>query len=152
MLLALRQEALAAHPAAFGSSLAEESASLPAWLAAHLDAGEVFGAWEGSDLVGMAGLWRETAEKRRHRGGLWGLYVRPAWRGHGVGEMLGCHVLERAAAAGLEQVHLAVAVDNLPARALYDRLGFLACGIEPRALKIGERYVDELLMVRRLIS
>ncbi len=151
VLLALRQEALAAHPEAFGSSLAEESAALPAWLAAHLDAGEVFGAWDGGGLAGMAGLWREGAEKRRHRGGLWGMYVRPAWRGRGVGAALVHHVLEHAAAAGLEQVHLAVAVDNLPARALYDCLGFLACGIEPRALKIGERYVDELLMVRRLI-
>lgn len=151
-LHALRLEALAAHPDVFGASLSEESAGLPAWLAAHLDAGEVFGAWDGADLAGMAGLWRETAEKRRHRGGLWGMYVRPAWRGRGVGAALVRHVLERAAAAGLEQVHLAVAVDNAAARALYDSMGFLACGIEPRALKIGQIYVDELLMVRRLNS
>lgn len=149
-LHALRLEALAAHPEAFGSSLAEESRGLLDWLAAHLAAGRIYGAWDGDDLAGMAGLWLEAAEKKRHRGGLWGMYVRPASRGRGVGGALVRHVLDRAAAAGLEQVHLGVGAGNSAARALYEACGFVAYGTEPRALKIGAAYVDEILMVGRL--
>lgn len=149
-LMAVRLEALAAHPEAFGSSLAEESRGVPGWLAAHLGGGRIYGAWDGGDLVGMAGLWLEAAEKKRHRGGLWGMYVRPAWRGRGVGGALVRHVLDRAREAGLEQVHLGVGAGNPAARALYEACGFVAYGTEPQALKIGAAYVDEILMVRRL--
>ena len=150
VLHALRLEALRAHPEAFGSSVAEESAGLPAWVAAHLAAGQVSGAWDEGTLAGMAGLWREPGEKARHRGGLWGMYVRPPWRRRGVAAALVRHALDRAAATGLEQVHLAVGAANPGARALYESLGFVAYGVEPRALKIGDAYVDEVLMVRRL--
>lgn len=149
-VMALRVEGLAAHPDAFGSSLAEESGGPPPWLAAHLDGGRIYGAWDGAALAGMAGLWTEGAEKRRHRGGLWGVYVRAPWRRRGVGRALVRHVLDRAAAAGLEQLHLGVGADNLAARALYASLGFEPYGTEPRALKIGDAYVDEVLMVCRL--
>lgn len=149
-LMALRVEALAAHPEAFGSSVAEELPGVPAWLAAHLDAGRIYGAWDGGELAGMAGLWLEEAEKRRHRGGLWGMYVRAAWRRRGVGRMLVGHVLGRAAAAGLEQVHLGVGAENRAAQALYAAFGFQAYGTEPRSLKLGDVYVDELLMACRL--
>ncbi|MFN4089033.1 MAG: GNAT family N-acetyltransferase [Alphaproteobacteria bacterium] len=149
-LTALRREGLEAHPEAFGSSLAEEAGGVPGWLTAQLAAGDVFGAWDGPDLAGMAGLWREEPEKKRHRGGLWGMYVRPARRRRGVGAALVRRVLERAALVGLEQVHLGVGAANPGARALYERLGFVAYGVEPRALKLAAVYVDEVLMVRHL--
>ena len=43
----------------------------------------------------------------------------------------------------LEQILLAVATCQETARALYRRFGFEAYGVEARALKVGERYVDE---------
>lgn len=48
---------------------------------------------------------------------------------------------------GIEQVTLAVSSDNIPARRLYESLEFETYGSEARALKIGESYVDEDLMV-----
>ena len=64
--------------------------------------------------------------------------------------MLVRHVLDRAAEAGLEQVHLGVGAANRGAQALYAACGFEVYGTEPRSLKIGATYVDELLMVCRL--
>jgi ribosomal protein S18 acetylase RimI-like enzyme len=53
------------------------------------------------------------------------LYVRPAYRGRG----LGTHALERAMAEcralGIHALHLEVDHDNPQARALYERLGFV---------------------------
>ncbi|MEZ4605618.1 MAG: hypothetical protein R2865_02105 [Deinococcales bacterium] len=48
---------------------------------------------------------------------------------------------------GLEQLHLIVADNNLAAKKLYTSLGFKSYGLEPRALKIGPDYFDDLLMV-----
>jgi RimJ/RimL family protein N-acetyltransferase len=48
---------------------------------------------------------------------------------------------------GLEQVALAVSRQNVGAKALYESLGFEVYGCEKRALKVGDEYVDEELMV-----
>jgi ribosomal protein S18 acetylase RimI-like enzyme len=51
---------------------------------------------------------------------------------------------------GLEQLLLAVVTINDAARRLYRSLGFEVYGLEPRALKQGEQYWDEELMILRL--
>jgi ribosomal protein S18 acetylase RimI-like enzyme len=48
---------------------------------------------------------------------------------------------------GLEQVALGVSTTNVAAKRLYESLGFEIYGRENRALKIGDEYVDEELMV-----
>jgi predicted lactoylglutathione lyase len=50
----------------------------------------------------------------------------------------------------LEQINLAVADGQAAARKLYLQLGFKTYGREPRALKVGNVYVDEDLMVLML--
>lgn len=51
---------------------------------------------------------------------------------------------------GLEQILLSVAVTQTAAVAPYRSLGFASFGREPRALKIGDRYIDEEYMVLQL--
>ncbi len=41
-------------------------------------------------------------------------------------------------------------VDNTKALALYERHGFVKVGVEPRALKVGDQFYDEILMVKEL--
>jgi RimJ/RimL family protein N-acetyltransferase len=48
---------------------------------------------------------------------------------------------------GLEQVALGVGTGNLGARRLYESFGFKAYGRETHALKIGNTYIAEDLMV-----
>ena len=147
----IRLEALELAPEAFGSTLAREQAFSRADFLARLTGGLVFGAFEGEALAGIAGLVVEAGAKERHKGTLFGMYVRPGARGRGVGLALVEAVL--AAAEGLvEQVLLAVVADNAAARLLYERCGFSAYGVEPRALKFNGRYFDEVLMVRPLAA
>jgi ribosomal protein S18 acetylase RimI-like enzyme len=56
----------------------------------------------------------------------------------------------RRAQPELEQITLAVVTTNEAARSLYRSLGFATYGVEPRALKVGERYLDEDLMTLSL--
>lgn len=152
---ALRLRALTEEPEAFGRAAAEYAGTPLAAVAARLrttDDAFTLGAWTPA-CVGIAGFARETGVKTRHRGMIWGVYVAPAARGQGIARALMQEVIARAAALpGLEQIHLAVTATNVAAGALYRSLGFVRYGTEPRALKLGDRYLDEDLLALRLTS
>ena len=81
---------------------------------------------------------------------MWGVYVSPSQRGKGVGKALMLEIIHRARQiAGIEQITL-VASARLPAQKLYESVGFKGYGIEPHSLKIGNDYVDDILMVLML--
>jgi ribosomal protein S18 acetylase RimI-like enzyme len=110
----------------------------------------VFGAFIDTKLVGIAGLRREVLEQVRHKALLWGVFVSPDWRREGLARKLLSQATAHARARGVLQIHLCVNAENERARALYRSLGFKAYGLEPRALRVGDRYFDEEHMVLRL--
>jgi len=96
----------------------------------------------------MAGFVRETGWKERHKGRVWGVYLAARMRGQGIGRNMLNALLQRAAALDdLKQILISVATVQTAASALYRSLGFVPFGREPRALKIGNRYLDEEYMV-----
>jgi ribosomal protein S18 acetylase RimI-like enzyme len=151
----LRLEALEQEPEAFAES-AEEHRATPIELAAARlrqaeDAGFVLGAFLSAELVGMAGFFREEHLKARHKGRIWGVYVRVNYRRQGIGRALFSALLEKVKTLpGLEQVNLNVYALLVAAKALYCSLGFETFGVERAALKIGNQYFDEEYMVLRL--
>ncbi|EIP85993.1 acetyltransferase, GNAT family protein [Burkholderia humptydooensis MSMB43] len=148
---AIRLAALRDAPEAFGSTYDAEAERSLAAFAQRLDSSIVFGAYVDGAIAGMAGFKRLDGAKERHKGFLWGVYVAPAARRLGVGAALLDAALA-AAAQTVEQVTLAVIDGNGAARAFYERHGFVAYGVEPRALKGANGYADELLMMRFLPS
>jgi ribosomal protein S18 acetylase RimI-like enzyme len=151
----LRLEALEREPQSFAES-AEEHRGTPIELAAmHLHREDnvslVLGAFLSAELVGMAGFFREKHLKMRHKGRIWGVYVRANCRRQGIGRALFSALLEKIKALpGLEQVILTVSSCQVAARTLYRSLGFETFGVERAALKIGNQYFDEEHMVLRL--
>jgi RimJ/RimL family protein N-acetyltransferase len=146
----IRLEALNQVPEAFGSTFAAESAEPSAWFAARLDDAAVFGAFAGDDLLGIAGFFVKPGCKEAHKGGLWGMYVRPNARGAGVGRRLVSAAIEHARGR-VEIIQLTVVAGNEPARRLYAKMGFVEYGTEKNALKAGGRYWDEILMAKPLL-
>ncbi|MBR0669067.1 GNAT family N-acetyltransferase [Roseomonas hellenica] len=145
---AIRLEALERCPENFGASADIEGAQPLAWFAERLAGSHVFAAG-GDPLDGVIGLRPQEAPKLRHKVLIWGFYVRPAARRRGLGAALLGHAI--AAARGLvEELRLSVAAENAAAIRLYEAAGFTAYGREPRALRVGGRDVDELLMALRL--
>jgi ribosomal protein S18 acetylase RimI-like enzyme len=145
----IRLEGLRTAPEAFGSSYEAEAGMSDAEIAKWIGNGYIAGARIDGKLIGVAGFFVESGAKSAHRGRIWGVYVRPAARGRGVAGALLEHLIAHARPL-VEQVHLSVVTENAAAVALYRRLGFTTYGTEPRALRIGERYFDEYLMVLRL--
>lgn len=107
----------------------------------------VFGAFEGERLVGVVGLRQAPRPKTRHKATLFGLYVHPDAAGRGVGRRLVEAVLEEARGnAAIRAVQLTVTESNEPALRLYASCGFERFGIEPMAIRTGERFLAKVHM------
>ena len=148
----LRLRALDSEPKAFGESTEEHRQKSLDEYVARLQSGTgesfVMGALSGSDLVGMAGFYRDQNVKERHKGHIWGVFVEPSHRGRGIGRALISAIPDRARALRhLSQVQLSVATTQREARSLYFGFGFREFGIEREALKVNGEYVDEEHMV-----
>ena len=90
---ALRLDALRLHPEAFGADYASNLAEPMEYWVTRLrqntgDDGMIYLAEAGGGLVGMTGLRRGYAPKGQHNGLIWGVYVRPEWRGLKIAEAL----------------------------------------------------------------
>lgn len=149
----LRLDGLRRHPEAFGASYEEEVRQTLDDSRRRLESGIVFGARRKGlpALDGIAGLFIPEGIKTRHKGVLWGMYVRPEARGLGLGSALVARVIEHAGGV-VEELTLAVGTSNDQAVSLYRRAGFEEYGLEERALKVADRYYDEFLMRLMLVS
>jgi RimJ/RimL family protein N-acetyltransferase len=106
-------------------------------------------AVDGRTVVGWCDVVPLARPIFAHVGTL-GMGLLPAWRGKGVGGRLMTAALAASRACGLERVELAVFAGNERARRLYERMGFVVEGVQPRRAKIDGRYRDEILMARPL--
>ncbi|HYF19681.1 MAG TPA: GNAT family N-acetyltransferase [Ramlibacter sp.] len=140
----LRLRALHEHPEAFTSSWDEDRHLALAASEQRLASQAFWGAWEGGVLVGMVGLERRLRAKERHKGTVVGMYVPPGYAGRGVGMALLQALLAQARAEGLRHLVLTVSEGNDAAQRLYERAGFRAFGIEPRAVLVGGRFLGKV--------
>jgi ribosomal protein S18 acetylase RimI-like enzyme len=148
----LRLEALETTPQAFGKS-AEEHRATPVEVQAERyrnpePGTHYLGAFDNGTLVGMMTFVPYEGVKERHKGGIYGVYVTASHRGRGVAKELLRNILKlvRKDPAN-EQVLLAVGTENTAAVALYRSFGFTTFGVERRALKLADDYVDEAHMI-----
>lgn len=152
---AFRLEALQAHPEAFGADYEDEAARpLDLW-AKGLGQTDflIFGAWStteqgGPELAAALALGLGGNAKSAHKAGIYAVYTRPAFRGLGLCSQLLAMALERGRARGKTSFRLSVSEPNPAARRIYERHGFTAYGIEPRALIADGRPVALVMMAR----
>lgn len=148
---ALRLEGLRHNPGSFSSSWDEESIRPLDDFAARLERNFIFGARQTgtATLQGVAGFYVREQIKARHKGVLFGMYVRPDARGSGIGRALVARVIDCAATL-VEEITLTVGADNASAIRLYRSAGFEQYALERRALKVDGRYHDEAMMALKL--
>jgi ribosomal protein S18 acetylase RimI-like enzyme len=144
----LRLAALAEAPAAFGSRLADWQGD-----------GDREERWRGR--LALAGSYNLVARLDGVPVGmasgvpgdiggeveLISMWVSPAARGHGIGDLLIQRITGWGTAAGAHRLVLAVVPDNAPARALYRRNGFVDTGEQG---DLGPDGIREVIMARPL--
>lgn len=145
----LRREMLRDSPLAFAASESTDVGVDAVKMAQRLSdpASRILGAFAAGALVGAAGVMRQPHPKMAHRAYIWGVYVTPEFRGRGVGEMIMRAAIDTARAwPDVDSVGLSVSAETHRARRLYERLGFVAWGVEPGALRWEGRAYDEVHM------
>ncbi len=82
------------------------------WWIERLQTNAVFGGWiDNSPLLGVAGLRLHDWAKLRHKGILWGMYVRPQARRTGLAASLVRRIVEQARPV-VEEIGVTVVASN----------------------------------------
>ena len=107
------------------------------------------GIFDGKELVGMVSFHKEIGEKERHKGDIYGMFIHGDYQGKGLGKLLLSALISKVKEdyPDLEQIRLSVVSNNISAIKLYGHLGFEKYGVEINALKDGDKYFAEDLMV-----
>jgi ribosomal protein S18 acetylase RimI-like enzyme len=112
---------------------------------------QVFGAYDGDDMVGAVTIEFSEKFKTRHKAHLLGMFVKASARGQGIGKALLTSALSAAKdRPGVLVVMLTVTEGNHSASALYESCGFKAFGIEPMAVATTDGYHAKVHMWHRL--
>lgn len=145
---AIRLSALQLAPQAFGSTFEEENAYSESVFARRLEqvnGNIIFGAFNGENLLGIAGFHRHERKSARHRGTLVSVYVAPEARGLSLGKVLVQTIIEHAA-QHVVILDAKVVATNEPAKRIYDELGFKSYGVECKSLYVQGQYLDQELL------
>jgi len=98
----------------------------------------------------MTGIRRGKTSKTKHGATIWGVYVRPQWRGLHIAESLIDACLAWAKSNEVNIVKLGVTAASTSAVRCYQRCGFIIYGTEPRSIFYDGQYYDGYLMYRNL--
>lgn len=153
---AVMLQAYAEEPGVFTATVPEREHLPLAWWEARVSDQPtppqlVFGAFDDSRLVGVAGLRFERFERTRHKALLFGVFVRPEWRGRGIARALVEAVLGQARSTPeISIVQLGIIAPNAPAVRLYESCGFRSFATEPYAIKVGEQFRSIVQMWREV--
>lgn len=97
----------------------------------------------------MVSFHKEIGEKDRHKGDIYGMFIHGDYQNKGLAKLLLSTLINKVKEEypDLEQIRLSVVSNNISAVKLYGHLGFEKYGVEINALKTGDKYFDEDLMV-----
>lgn len=152
----LRLAALETHPESFATTANDWREAPPEKIEALLSRCEtsadhaIWGAYQPR-LAGMIGFSRETRQLTRHKGSLWGFFVRPEFRGQGLGrQLLATAVAYAGTLLELDIIRLTVTTANTKAISLFEQVGFVQYGLEPDAQRVNGRSYDRAYMLLKL--
>ena len=152
----LRLEALKNHPTAFGQDYTENLLQPQKYweekLTVKSEEQALFFAEQNGQLIGMTGIFRRLSKKSMHSASIWGVYVKPEWRGRHISEALAHSCLNWAKQQNVIVVKLGVLTNNFSAIRCYERCGFSTYGTEPKAISYDGVYYDEYLMAIEIDS
>ena len=149
----VRLQALRDHPEAFSADYQTHLSADDAYWGRYFNFGEhsiIYFAFHDDDLVGMTGVRLDTSPKTRHNANIEGIYVLPAWRGHGIARALVNICCDWAREKGALIARISVATTNQSALRCYEGCRFKITGTDPMAICVEGKFYDEYLMAREL--
>lgn len=143
---ALHRHGMGEAPDAMVDTAETDAARSDAEIAAILERGEGWGAFEGERLLGKLTIDALPYPSLAHTFWVHALYLHPDGRGTGAGKALMRAAIEGARERGASRVALWVNGRNERARRFYERLGFRESGRIPGGIFVLGRSCDDVLM------
>ncbi len=145
----LRLESLKQSPLAFGSALSEEAGFGEREWKRRMKNTRF--AMVGEEPIGMIVCSFNKEVKFRHIAEIFSFYVRPRYRGSGIGAALLQNAIRQAGDHGkIAKVRLYVNAQQRSALKMYERAGFVTVGKLEGEMKVGRRFYAMLVMEKRL--
>jgi len=145
----IRLEMLKNHPEAYGDSYNETRKQNDDFFLQRINNGAIYAAFDKNEIVATTGYFVHDHDNSKHKAMIWGVYVKPEYRGKGLSFDLLQEVVKNLP-QNISVVKLSVVDGNEPAEQTYERAGFRSWGVEERALCLNGRYYDEKHMVKFL--
>jgi len=101
-----------------------------------------------SRFVGQTEIIPKSGRSRHV--GVFGIALKDGYRDAGIGTELMREAENQAPRLGLEIISLDVFANNTRGRHLYEKMGYVQVGQEPRQVKMGGEYVDNVVMAKTL--
>lgn len=111
--------------------------------------GVFLGALVGEQIIGYLLMQGADLQKIRHSAQIV-VAVDAAYRQQGIGRSLFTTAIELAKSQGLRRLELSVMPQNLAAKKMYQKFGFVQEGIKKQAIKQGDQFMDEIMMAMLL--
>ena len=145
----LRLESLKQSPLAFGSAFEEEAGfGVKEWKKRMKN---TYFAMIGDSPVGMIVCSFNKEVKFRHIAEIYSFYVRPGYRGKGIGKALLGRALRLAKKnQRIVKARLYVNRQQRAAVRMYERAGFVVVGRLEREMKVGPRLYTMLVMEKKM--
>lgn len=147
---ALHRYGMQESPTGFVDVEATDAARPDADVEAMLTRGDGWGAFDGERLVGKLTIDALIYPSLAHTWWVHAVYVHPDARGSGASSKLIRAAISHAESKGARRIALWVNGVNAHAKALYERVGFTQTGRIPGGIKVGDDYVDDVLMTLEL--
>jgi GNAT superfamily N-acetyltransferase len=147
---ALHRFGMEESPLGFVDVAATDAARPDADVETMLIRGDGWGVFDGERLVGKLTIDALPYPSLAHTFWVHAVYVHPDARGTGASSKLIRAAIDAAQAKGASRIALWVNGANAHAKALYERIGFRQIGHIPGGIKVGDAYVDDVLMTLEL--
>ncbi len=146
----LRLDALKNCPVAFQDDL-ETEIKLPdeVWQERVHSRLHIF-AEQANELVGMLGYYRKSGSKVEHVAHIVGVYVKESARGQHIAGMMLERVEQILKQQHVRKIGLCAVASQLAARHVYEQHGFQTVGVRKQQVKVGEKFLDEVIMEKLL--
>ncbi len=145
----IRLQMLNNHPEAYADSYKETKRQGDDFFLHRINNGAIFAAFDKNEIVATTGFFVPKGEQLQHKSMIWGVYVKPEFRGQGISYDLLQEILTHLPES-ISLVQLCVVEGNEAAENTYVKAGFEPWGLEEKAICVDGRFYNEKHMVKFL--
>lgn len=143
----IRLEMLKDKPEAFGDSYENTKKEESDFFLNLINRGKVFSVFEKDEIIATTGCFIQQGEHIQHKAYIWGVYVKPQYRGKNISYDLLQSALKDLPSE-IDLVQLVVTRDNVAAEKTYKKAGFEVWGVQEKAVKVKGVFYDNIHMVK----